>query len=182
MANPVYHDDESEPKTDPSANTWAIVASAVKRLDDVMRVSFCRVEDQILAERRRVDEQLALREEYDLQLSIAEAKRIDALRTFDVNAVAVANERAMAQAAVLANQVAASAETLRALVSSTATAVAQQLAQISAQLSDRISLLEKSQYESRGTSGGMRDMWGWVFGIGLGVAGLVSIVYTMFSK
>src|SRR5471030_432941 len=99
------------------------------------------------AERRRVNEQMELRADYGVQLSIAEAKRIDAIRAVDVNAVSVANERATAQAAVLANQVAASAETLRALVAATAATVAQQLAQVSAGIADRLSALEKRSEE-----------------------------------
>src|SRR5471030_840272 len=99
------------------------------------------------AERRRVNEQMELRADYGVQLSIAEAKRIDAIRAVDVNAVSVANERATQQASVLANQVAVSAETLRALVATTAIATEQKQAQLVSQLTDRIASLEKSQYE-----------------------------------
>jgi len=85
--------------------------------------------------------------------SETETRRIDAIRAVDVAAVGIASEKAAAQAVVLANQVVASAETLRTLVATTDARVAQQLQQVSSQLTDRISLLEKSQYEIQGRSG-----------------------------
>lgn len=156
---------------DPTENVKAMIKAAVERLDD-LRIS----------ESRRVDEQLQLRGEYSVQLAVAEAKRIDAIRAVDVNAVSVANERATAQAAVLANQVSASAETLRSLVAATAATVAQQLAQVSTGIADRLSALEKSQYESKGSSGGMRDVWGWGFGIIVAVIGFGLTIYFALHK
>lgn len=144
-----------------TADLRVMLEQAVMRLDDLRT-----------AESRRVDEQMVLRGEYGIQLSIAEAKRIDAIRAVDVNAVSVANERATAQAAVLANQVAASAETLRALVAATAATTAQQLTQLTTQLTDRLTSLEKSQYESKGNSGGIKDLWGWILG---GTVALVAL-------
>lgn len=105
------------------------------------------------AEMKRVNDLMELRAFYAEKLEIAEAKRIDAIRAVDVNAVAIANQRATDQAAVLAAQVAASADTLRVLVSQTAAANKQQLDQITQQLSDRISTVERFQYEGKGLSG-----------------------------
>jgi hypothetical protein len=51
---------------------------------------------------------------------------------------------------VLANQVTASADTLRTLVASTAATMATQSQTTNAQLSDRLALLEKAQYENQG--------------------------------
>lgn len=127
---------------DPTENVMALVAAAVKRLDDLHAANM-----------RRVEQSLDTHTTYAKQLAEAEAKRIDAIRAVDVGAVAVASERAAAQAAVLAQQVVTSAETLRALVASTATTVAAQLQQMSSQLTDRLALLEKSQYENKGKSG-----------------------------
>jgi 3-oxoacyl-ACP reductase-like protein len=127
---------------DPTENVKNILFEAVKRIDDLRE-----------AETRRINERLNTEVTHARELSVAEAKRIDAIRIVDVNAVAVANERAIAQASVLASQVASSAETLRALVAATAATVAQQLSQLSAQLSDRLSSLERAQYESKGKSG-----------------------------
>ena len=127
---------------------------------------------------KRIDEQAELRAGFQVQLNVAEAKRIDAIRAVDVNAVSVANERATAQAAVLANQVAASAETLRSLVAATAATQAQQLGQLTAQLTDRLTALEKAQYENKGSGTGMRDMYGWIFG---GIMALMSIAGVVFA-
>lgn len=94
-----------------------------------------------------------LRADYQEKLAIAEAKRIDAIRSVDVNAVAVASERATQQAQVLANQVAQSADALRTLVATTATTFAQQQQSLQTQITERLALLERSQYESKGKAG-----------------------------
>jgi hypothetical protein len=142
---------------DPTANVLALVEAAVKRLNDLQAASDMlrsletkRTDDLRAAESRRIDEQLVLRSEYQDKLAMAEAKRIDAIRSVDVNAVAVASERASAQAAVLANQVAQSADALRTLVASTATTMATQAATAAQQFTERLTLLERSQYEGKG--------------------------------
>lgn len=135
---------------DPTANVLALVDAAVTRINDVSEVNFRRIDDLRDAESRRVDERMAIVTDFTEKLREAEAKRIDAIRAVDVNAVSVANERATAQATVLANQVAASAEALRALVAQAATTQAQQLTQLTTQLTDRLSSLEKSSYQGQG--------------------------------
>jgi hypothetical protein len=105
---------------------------------------------------------MTLRADYTRQLAEKESDRLNAIRAVDVNAVAVASERATAQATVLANQVVVSADALRVLVATTATTIATQLQYLSTQLTDRLSLLEKSQYENKGKSGGIKDTWGWI--------------------
>jgi hypothetical protein len=134
---------------DPTLNVIQLVAAETKRQDD-LRTAESKHRDDLMNQREKHDLRLA---EAQDKLLVAEAKRIDAIRAVDVGAVAIASERASQQAAVLANQVSASAETLRALVASTAATVAQQLSQVSGQLVERISLLEKSQYEIRGGAG-----------------------------
>jgi hypothetical protein len=183
-------DKQGNPVADPTANVLALVEAADKRQDDLRR-----------AESRRVDEQMALRAEHGRQLREAEAKRIDAIRAVDVSAVSVDRERAAAAASVLANQVATSAETLRALVATTAAAQATQSAQQFAQLSERIASLEKSAYEGagkglatdplmaqmmadvkamRGTAGGgMTAMLGWIVSAVVIAGGLVSLVIAL---
>jgi len=120
--------------------------------------------DVLVAEIKRIDEKFRLQSESSVLLNVAEAKRIDAIRAVDVNAVSVANDKATAQAVVLASQVAASAETLRALVAATAATQAQQLATLTTQLTDRLSSLEKSQYENKGSGSGKSEMYGWIIG------------------
>jgi predicted PP-loop superfamily ATPase len=152
------------PVVDPTENVKLTVAAATLRQDDLREAEVRRQDDLREAERVRVDQQMTLRADYDAKLAVAEAKRIDAIRAVDVAAVAVANERATAQAAVLAAQVSQSAETLRTLVAATAQTVAQQLQTVSTGIGDRLSALEKSSYEGKGSGTGMRDMWGWIFG------------------
>lgn len=149
---------------DPTTNVLKLVEQAVKRIDDlrisdnkydiqIHNLESKRLDDLRLAESRRIDEQMILRENHAQQLREAEAKRIDAIRAVDVNAVAVASERASAQASVLANQVAQSADALRILVASTASTMANAQDQASKQFNDRVVLLEKAQYENKGKSG-----------------------------
>lgn len=156
---------------DPTKNVLQLVEAAVKRADDLAA-----------AEARRVNEIMDLRAEYTEKLSLAESKRIDAIRAVDVNAVAIASERAAAQAAVLQNQVNASAEALRSLVATTAAAIAQQLSQLTSQFNDRIAALEKSQYEIRGTGAGRKDFYGWIVG-GVGaIAVIVMLIVRLAGK
>jgi len=145
---------------DPTENVLDLVHASTKRHDDLRAADSDRLNTifELLkrlseAESRRVDEQAKLRAEYSQQLVDAEAKRIDAIRAVDVNAVSVASERATAQATVLATQVQASAETLRSLVATAATSQATQLTQIITPITDRLALLEKSQYEGKGKEG-----------------------------
>lgn len=163
--------------TDPTYNVLQLVNAAVRRLDDLGS-----------AERERHKEVTALNKEilnlhvgYGEKLSVAESKRIDAIRAVDVGAVGIASERATQQATVLANQVSASAETLRTLVASTAGTVAAQLQSVSNQLADRISLLEKSQYETKGGKQGGRDIVFWVLAI-IMIAGFVLTYFVLKPK
>lgn len=140
---------EIKSPTDPTYNVLQLVNAAVKRLDDIDEIrQRCAREkdekDQII---------LNLHVSYGEKLALAESNRINAIRAVDVGAVAITSERANAQAAVLANQVSQSADTLRTLVATTANTVATQFQNVTTQIMDRISLLEKAQYESKGLSG-----------------------------
>ena len=135
----------------------------------------------IKAERRRLNEQAKMRDIHAKEMAEAESKRIDAIRAVDVAAVSVASERATAQASVLANQVVVSADTLRNLVASTDAARATQLTQMLSALTDRIGILEKSQYENKGSGSGMERMWGWAFGILMFLVGIAGVVFAAFK-
>lgn len=156
------------PLVDPSENVKALSDAAAKRQDD-LRAAFERSIAQQLkdlevindlrftlnkelreASTARIDAEMKLRAEFSLQLSIAEAKRIDAIRAVDVNAVAVASQRASDQATVLATQVAQSAEALRGLVATTANTVAASQQQLANTLSARITTLEQAGYQQAG--------------------------------
>lgn len=169
----------SSDKPDPTDNVRELLTLNTERSDALRLAEKERVNDLMTAERKRVDEQLALRAEYDEKLRSAEGKRIDAIRAVDVNAVSVANEKSTQQAIVLANQVSQSAETLRSLVATTAAQQATQLATLTSQLTDRLSSLEKSQYEHKGTSGGARDMYGWIAGGLMMLVTIGSVIFTV---
>jgi hypothetical protein len=137
---------------DPTLNVIALSEAANRRQDDLRTAEQLRVDQLRQAESNRVNELLLVRADFDDKLRQAEAKRIDAIRAVDVNAVAVASQRASDQATVLAAQVAGSADALRGLVQSTATTVATSQAALAASLSERITKLEQAQYEGKGKS------------------------------
>jgi hypothetical protein len=140
----------SAPPIDPTDNVKALVILHMNRQDDLRDAEGRRVNDVMAAESRRMDEVLQLRSEFSEKLRIQEQERINAIRSVDVNAVAVASEKANQQAGVLATQVAASAEALRVLVATTASTIAQQLAQITTQFNERLAAVEKANYEGVG--------------------------------
>lgn len=185
---------EKIPLIDPTANVIALMAAAVQRQDDLRRAEAQRINELRIvghdtntalahAESRRVDEQMALRSAYDEKLRDAEAKRIDAIRAVDVAAVAIQNERAVQQAAVLANQVSASKDALQALVASTADQLAKNLATSLSQILERLSSLEKSQYQlggratQQGEDRGQSNLrQGQLLAVGLAIAGWIVVV------
>lgn len=153
MANEKLPSSTTNGRADPTANVQNIVSEVVKRIDDLREAETRRLDQRFESGEAHTKELMQLRAEHANDLREAEAKRIDAIRVVDINAVAVANEKATAQATVLANQVSTSAETLRTLVATTATTTATQLDQLTKQLTDRIALLEKALYEGKGKEG-----------------------------
>lgn len=145
---------------DPTKNVLDLVEAAVKRLDDMRVQTALRFDEQLKShvlmgqERAEHQREIArLHSDYQERLTVAEAKRIDAIRAVDVNAVSVASQRASDQATVLAAQVAQSADALRTLVASTATTVANAQQQLATTLNDRLTKLEQSQYIGQGRAG-----------------------------
>lgn len=142
---------------DPTKNVLDLVEAAIRRQDDLRRIEGEKLQIQIAgAEKTTIlrddhaKEMAALRADYDGQLRQAEAKRIDAIRAVDVNAVAVATQRAAEQAATLAANVATSAEALRALVATTASTQAASQQQVVNALSARLTTLEQAGYTATG--------------------------------
>jgi cell division septum initiation protein DivIVA len=173
--------DPERDTTDPTYNVRELITLSNKHAGELRAIELRRVDDLMLAEQKRVNEQLMLRADYSSKLADAEAKRIDAIRAVDVGAVAVASERANQQAAVLANQVSASAEALRSLVAATANTQAQQLATLTTQLTDRLTALEKSQYENKGSGQGMSQMYAWIFAGLMGMVTIGSVIFQVFK-
>ena len=142
---------------DPTKNVMELVKETSARLDDLRDAETRRVNERIDDGMEHMAQLMSQSKSYEELLRVAEAKRIDANRAGDINAVGVANERTIAQATVLANQVAASAEALRVLVATTAATtsattaaslatLAKQIEQQSTLFTDRLSALEKNQY------------------------------------
>jgi hypothetical protein len=125
-------------------------AADMLRLDQLREAETRRVNESIASEGRRINEQMALREHYEEELRLAEAKRIDANRAGDAAAVATANERATQQAAVLASQMATMVENTRALVDANAAASSQQLQSAITAMNERLQNLEKMGWEGAG--------------------------------
>jgi hypothetical protein len=141
------------PTIDPTANVLQLVEGAIRRVDDLRDSDRVYVERLIHDEKDHIREILTLRSEHFKELAIAEAKRIDAIRAVDVGAVAVAAERQVAAAGVLADQLAKSAEQTRALVQDQAVTVATAQRQLIEPMMARLAALERTQAEGIGRSG-----------------------------
>lgn len=155
-------------RIDPTLNVKEALQAAVERQDalrlaeaqrmDDLRETEARINKQAsqyqsmlaAAESRRVDEQAAMRDKHAAELREAEAKRIDAVRSIDVEARKADNERAATQAGLLATQLATTAETLRNQVATTANAAQTQLQQLIAPLAEKVAVLEQSLYKGQG--------------------------------
>jgi hypothetical protein len=155
IAGPAFA--EEKPVIDPTENVKALSEAANKRQDDL------RAADGIINELRAANlkEIMVLRADYEDKLRVAEAKRIDAIRLVDTNAVAVANERAVATATslaktvqdsaqVLSTQLTKSADDVRQLVATTAAESNRNLQQQFAAIITRISALEQGSAEGVG--------------------------------
>jgi hypothetical protein len=124
---------------DPTANVLGLVDAAVQRQDDL------RTSDS-----SHLREIVTLRAEFEKELRTAEAARVDAIRSVDVQAVQRAAEVAQAQATTLAVQVAASAEAMRTQVAAAAQAATIALAAALEPIQKDIAELRKVQYETAG--------------------------------
>lgn len=139
-------EDRTTEKPDPTFNVLGLVEAAMKRQDDLLAAHVRRFDDL-----RNADlEATKMRINLEDQLRIAESKRIDANRQFDVNNVAIASQSQAEQARILATQVTQSGEMLRGLVDTTAKNNASALERVVNDMSARISIVEKVQYEGSG--------------------------------
>lgn len=207
-----FVDAAGNPAVDPTKNVIALTESANKRQDDLRELNDRRVDAEIRVLAAHIEclkDTSALRAAYEEKLTNAEAKRIDAIRSVDVNAVAVASQKQSDQATVLANQVVASAEALRGLVATTAQAQSAASQQAMSAFADRISTIEKAQYEEKGKQGvvdplqaamyeemkilrtamtagagqtqGAKNMWGYIVGA-IGLLGMILVLLDRISK
>jgi hypothetical protein len=162
---------------DPTANVLQLVASAIRRQDDLR-----------IAQSHYTREIAAVREHYQTELRQAEADRIDAIRAVDVGAVNRAAEVATTQAATLAAQVAISAETLRTQVAATATAGNVALAAALEPVQKDIADLRRAQYEQQGIKAQQGEnrtgfgLWIMFAGVLVAAATIVAVVLVGHSQ
>jgi hypothetical protein len=142
---------------DPTANVLSLVEAAVKRLDDIANIRE-KYDDKVediraklrVAEIIRIEETTKISLDYMEKLSVAEAKRIDSIRLVDVSNVAIANERSVQQASVLASELSESREILRTLITNSSNVAATQLETAVKAMTARILALEQSAYTGAG--------------------------------
>lgn len=153
---------------DPTKNVLDLVEAAIRRQDDLRvgseklfqakldalekldALRYERALDAAKALADKLESEARLRSDYDEKLRAAEAKRIDAIRLVDVNAVSEDRRRTGEQAVALATQVSQSADTVRALVASTKTSTDLSVSQVTQALSQRITTLEQAGYQQAG--------------------------------
>lgn len=177
MKSPSKIPEGGERTIDPTENVKALQEASNKRQDDLRQASDRLVSVQLLY----VEKIAQLRAEHQKEMTAAEAKRIDAIRAVDVNAVQVANEKQTAQAAVLANQVTQTAEALRTLVATTANTIAEQQRQASSQINERLTLLEQSKYEIGGKAEGKSQGLSVIGQMFLGLLTAAAVVFAIMS-
>lgn len=132
--------------TDPTFNVIALVQESNRRIEDLIKAEVRRLDDLRLADMESTKMRINLED----QLRIAESKRIDANRQFDVNNVAIASQSQAEQARILATQMATSSEMLRGAIETTAKNQATALERVVTDFSGRISVVERVQYEGSG--------------------------------
>lgn len=91
--------------TDPSKNVKERLQDAVKRQDDLRRVEFRGIRNEVSLEVKSVQHEIKDFKSFIKKINKAETKRINAIRAVDVGSVAVANAAAENRATTLAKQV-----------------------------------------------------------------------------
>lgn len=146
-------------KFDPTKNVAKLNKASNKRQDNlresletIVRIQNDHVKEVLGLQVAHIKELSSLRADYTRQLTDAEAKRIDAIRAVDVGAVSVAAQKAQDQAAVLATQLATTADSLRTLIGTAATTNTESNQRGFNDLTGRIAALEQSRSAGTGAS------------------------------
>jgi hypothetical protein len=182
----------SIPLIDPTANVLSLVAAAIQRQDDLRAAEFKRMDDlreqsekcqhEVRAVELQAQKDLASAESKRIDaIAMAESRRLDALLAAATNAVALASEKAGAQAATLATAVASSAEALRNQVTATSAATSTLITQVKDSLEKRLQIVEQNQFAAGGASlqqatGRQSNQWtiALIVGACLGIAQVIS--------
>lgn len=161
------------PIVDPTANVIALTEAANQRQDDLRELSkeLFHAEIRVLtAQVDGLEKRMILRSEHAKEIRQtdaehakeirqAETERVNAIRQVDVLAGTTAAARALEAIQTLATQTTSERETLRNLVTTTATTIATQNAQDLARINEAISALQKSSYEGAGKGTGAKNLW-----------------------
>lgn len=154
----------------------------------------------------RLEESLKNHCEYTAKASEIESKRIDDIHEVDAKALSLANREASERAAALASNVEKVANNVRDLVETTRSALSKSLSELINPIVDRLSDIEKKQYEnqgkefysdpmmtklvermetvanamseSKGKGAGATALWGYI----IGAVGLISAILAIASR
>jgi hypothetical protein len=127
--------------------------AGAKRQDDLRGLNDRRIDAEIrvlAAQLDGLEKRMVLRAEHAKEIRLLESDRLEKIRQVDVLAGNTAADRALVAIQTLATTQAAAAETLRSMVTTTATTIAAQNAETVSQMTQRIAQLEKSSYEGAG--------------------------------
>jgi hypothetical protein len=161
------------PVVDPTKNVLDTLNLVSARLD-AGRIASDKLNDERI---KHVKAEACLRAEHATAMSKAESGRLDAIRQVDQINVTSKAEQTLAAVQALAATNKTEAETLRALVTSTAVTIAAQSESRFNGVDSRIAALEKSSYTAGGRGGGYAAVYGWI----LGALGAVAILFTIWK-
>jgi hypothetical protein len=134
------------PVVDPTENVKDLTEAANIRQDDLRNLNNLRIDSEITW-LKYVE---GLRAEHAREIRELESKRLDSIRQVDVTAVKTEADRALAAIQALAATNKTDAENLRTALQNTAQTIAKSNSDTVQQLAERISALEKSNYELAG--------------------------------
>jgi len=170
-------------KPDPTKNVMDLVNASIKRIDDINIIQKKALEDVLTIQLKLMNDKIDMLSHVREQIASAEKARLDAIRQTDIDSAKEERVRQTNQASILAAQVTQSADVLRNLVATTADAtsksntermndIAKRLLDNTAELSKRITDLERLQSATMGAQGGLKDMWPMIF---MGIMALIAV-------
>lgn len=160
---------------DPSQNVRELFEAGAIRQDDLRQLNDKRIDAEIRVLAMQLDgieKRMMLRAEHAKEIRLLETERVDAIRRVDVLAGNTAADRALVAIQTLATQTTAERETLRNLVTTSASTLATQNAADLAGIREAISALQKTSYEGAGKGTGKESL-GKLIALGVGL--LVSL-------
>lgn len=167
------------PLIDPTQNVKDLTEQANLRQDDLRKLNNKRINAELAGVAKDIQWMsyvAVLRAEHAKEIRLLESERLDKIRQVDVLAGNTAADRALVAIQTLATSQAAAAETLRSMVTTTATTIAAQTSETVSGLTGRIAALEKSSYEGAGKGQGAMSLWAILGGLALLILAVASFV------